>query len=338
MRTKRNEGRDEQILEPDLPIIDAHHHLFDLPNNRYMVDEFLADVNAGHRIVASIYCETQAFSRKEGPEWMRPIGEVEFANGVGAMTATGVYGPCQVCAGIIGHANLTFGSQVGELLDRCLERAPDRFRGVRHVTIDYPDDRPFKYVMTYRPPAGVMDTEGFPLGLAEIEKRGLTFDAGIFDPSLAKLAAMVDRFPNLTFVLNHMGIAVGVDMDAAEKAEVFQRWSTGLKALAERPNVYCKIGGLGMPNWGFGFELREDPVGYLELAEAWRPYVLAAIEAFGPARAMMESNFPPDGRSGGYVPVWNAYKHILKDFSADEKAALFHRNAASVYRLAIPGL
>jgi L-fuconolactonase len=338
MQTKRNEGRNEPILDPDLPIIDAHHHLFDLPNNRYMADDFLADVNAGHRIVASIYCETQAFVRKDGPEWMRPIGEVEFANGVGAMTATGIYGPCQVCAAIIGHANLTFGSQVGALLDRCLEAAPDRFRGVRHVTIDYPDERPFKYVMTYKPPAGVMDTEGFPLGLAEVEKRGLTFDTGIFDPSLPKLAAMVDRFPNLTFVLNHMGIAVGVDMDAAEKAEVFQRWSAGLRDLAKRPNVFCKIGGLGMPNWGFGFELREEPIGYLELAEAWRPYVNSAIEAFGPARCMMESNFPPDGRSGGYVPVWNAYKHILRDYSADEKAALFHGNAARVYRLTVPGL
>ena len=338
MQTKRHEGRDEPILDPDLPIIDSHHHLFDLPNNRYMVDDYLADVNAGHRIVASIYCETQAFSRKSGPEWMRPVGEVEFANGVGAMTATGVYGPCQVCAGIIGHANLTFGSKVGELLDRCLEAAPDRFRGVRHVTIDYPDDRPFKYVMTYKPPAGVMDTDGFPLGLAEVEKRGLTFDAGIFDPSLPKLAAMVDRFSDLTFVLDHMGTAVGVDMNAEEKAEVFRRWGVGLRELAKRPNVFCKIGGLGMPSWGFGFELREDPVGYLELAEAWRPYVETAIEAFGPDRCMMESNFPPDGRSGGYVPVWNAYKHILRGHSDDEKAALFHRTAARVYRLTIPGL
>jgi L-fuconolactonase len=338
MQTKRHEGRDEPILDPDLPIIDAHHHLFDLPNNRYMVDDFLADVNAGHRILASIYCETQAFSRTDGPEWMRPIGEVEFANGVGAMTATGSYGACQVCAGIIGHANLTFGSKIAELLDRCLEAAPDRFRGVRHVTIDYPDDRPFKYVMTYKPPAGVMDTEGFPLGLAEVEKRGLTFDAGIFDPSLPKLAAMVDRFPGLTFVLNHMGIAVGVDMDAGEKAEVFGRWSAGLKELAKRPNVFCKVGGLGMPNWGFGFELRENPVGYLEMADAWRPYVETAIEAFGADRCMMESNFPPDGRSGGYVPVWNAYKHILRAYSADEKTALFHRTAARVYRLTVPGL
>lgn len=338
MRTKRLEGRDEPILDPDLPIVDSHHHLFDLPGNRYMLDDYLEDTGAGHRVVASVYCETQAFARKDGPEWMRPIGEVEFANGVGAVAASGAEGECRVAAGIIGHANLTFGAKIGALLDRCLETAPDRFRGVRHVTIDYPDDRPFKFVMTYRPPAGVMEHENFPLGLAEVEKRGLTFDAGIFDPSMPKLAAMIDRFPDLTFVLDHMGIAVGVDMDAREKAEVFDRWRTGLVEIARRPNVRCKIGGLGMPTWGFGFEERTEPVGYRDLAEAWRPFVEAAIEAFGPGRCMLESNFPPDGRSGGYVPLWNAFKYILRDYSDDEKAALFHRTATEVYRLDVPGL
>lgn len=338
MQTKRLEGREEAILEPELLIVDSHHHLFDLPNNRYLLDDYLADANAGHQIVASIYCETQAFSRKDGPEWMRPFGEVEFANGVGAMAESGQYGDCCVAAGIIGHANLTLGARVGELLDRCLDSAPERFRGVRHVTIDYPDDRPFQFVMTYRPPAGVMEHSQFPLGLAEIEKRGLTFDAGIFDPSMPRLAAMIDRFPDLTFVLDHMGIAVGVDMEATEKAEVFARWRKGLIELARRPNLYCKIGGMGMPTWGFGFERREDPVGYLDLAAAWRPFVETAIAAFGPERCMLESNFPPDGRSGGFVPLWNAFKHILRDHSPDEKAALFHRTAMRVYRLDLPGM
>ena len=139
MKTKRLEGRDEAILEPALPIVDAHYHLFDLPNNRYMLDEYLADVNAGHNIIASVYCETQVFSRKDGPEVMRPLGEVEFANGIAAMAASGRYGDCLVNAGIVGHANMTFGSQVGELLDRCIEIAPDRYRGVRHVTLGLPE-------------------------------------------------------------------------------------------------------------------------------------------------------------------------------------------------------
>ena len=338
MKTKRLDGRDEVILEPELPIVDSHFHLFDLPNNRYMLDDYLDDVHAGHNIVASVYCESQAFVRKNGPELMRPLGEVEFANGVAAMTASGRYGDCQVAAGIIGHTNMTYGSKTGDLLDRCMEIAPDRFRGVRHVTLDYPDDRPFKFIMTFRPPPGLLETEGFPLALAELEKRGLTFDAAIYDPSLPRLTQLVDQFPGLTFVLNHMGIAIGIDMNANERAEVFSTWSENLRKLAQRPNVMCKVGGLGMPNWGFRFEERQDVVSYLELAEAWRPYVETAIESFGVDRCMLESNFPPDGRSGGFVPLWNAYKHILRAFSSGEKAALFSRNAARVYRLDLPGL
>ncbi len=335
MATTRLEGRSEAILDPDLKIVDAHHHLFDLPDNRYMVDDYLADAAAGHRIVASVYCETQTFSRKDGPLALRPLGEVEFANGVAAMTATGHYGPCKVAAGIIGHADLTLGAESAPLLDRCLAAAPDRYRGVRHLTIEYPDDRPFKYVMTYKPPAGVLDTPGFPFGLAELQKRGLTFDAAVFDPSLPKLTAMIDRFPDLTVVLNHLGIAIGVDMSPAEKAEVFRSWSASLRDLAKRPNVLCKIGGMGMPNWGFGFELRADEVGSAELAEAWRPYVETAIEAFGPDRCMFESNFPPDGRSCGFVPLWNAFKLLTRDASAGERAALFHDTAVRTYRLEI---
>jgi L-fuconolactonase len=335
MQTKRHEGRQEAILDPDLTIVDAHHHLFDLPNNRYMLDDFLADTRAGHKVVASVFCETQSFSKKDGPEWMRPLNEVEVANGIGALAATGIYGECQVCAGIIGHANLTFGAKIGDLLDRCMTVAPDRFRGVRHVTVEYPDERPFRYIMTYKPPAGILDSPGFPAGLAELSKRRLTFDAAIYDPSLPKLTAMIDRFQDLAFVLDHMGVAVGVDMDVAEKAEVFNRWRSGLRELARRPNAVCKIGGLGMPVWGFGFETRPEEIGYLELANAWRPFVETTIEVFGADRCIMESNFPPDGRSCGYVPLWNALKHITRGASVEEKAALFAGNASRVYRLQV---
>ncbi len=330
MNSKRNDGRDEPIVDPELPIIDAHHHLFDLPGSRYLADDLLADAQGGHAIVGTIYCETQAFARRSGPEWLRPLGEVEFANGVGAMHAGG---GVRLCAGIVGHADLTLGAAIAPLLDRCMEAAPDRFRGIRHVTIEYPDDRPFRYVMTYRPPAGLLHHPGFALGLAEIAKRGLTFDAAVFNPSLPKIAALADRFPDLIFVLNHMGIAVGVDMTPAEKAEVFARWSADLRELARRPNLRCKISGLGMPVWGFLFELREQPVGQRELAEAWSPYVHAAIEAFGIDRCMMASNFPPDGRSCGYIPLWNALKHVTRSYSDDERGKLFHHNAIRTYRL-----
>ena len=335
MQSKRLEGRDEPILEPDLPILDSHIHLFDLPGNRYMLEDYLADAGAGHNIVGAVYCETQAFSRPDGPEHLRPLGEVEFANGVAAMCASGTYGDCKVAHGLIGHANLTLGSVVGELLDRCIAAAPDRFRAIRHVAVEPPDDRAYKYIMTFRPPRGVLDTPGFPLGLAELEKRELVFDAAIWHPSLPRLTELVDDFPNLTFVLNHMSTAVGVDMSTDEKAELFKTWRVQLGELAKRQNVVCKTGGLGMPFWGFGFETRDDVVGSEELATAWRPFLDTAFEAFGTDRCMMESNFPPDGRSSGFVPTWNAYKIVTKDFSDDEKAALYKDNAARIYDLDI---
>ncbi|WP_201742176.1 amidohydrolase family protein [Mangrovicoccus ximenensis] len=269
---------------------------------------------------------------------MRPLGEVEFANGLADMTAAGQYGKCKVNAGIIGHANLTFGARIGELLDACMAAAADRFRGIRQVTLDYPDDRPFRFIMSGRPPSGLLDHPEFANGLAELQKRGLIFDAAIYDPSLPRLAALADRFPDLTIVLNHMGNAVGVGMSAAERDGMFRRWSGNLRKLAERPNVLCKVGGLGMPIWGFGFEDRPDPVSYEELAETWAPYVETAIEAFGTRRCMMESNFPPDGRSAGYVPTFNAYKHLLRHCSDGEKLALFAGNAIRSYQLDLPPL
>ncbi len=338
MNTKRHERRDETILDPDLPIVDSHIHLFDLPGNRYMVDDYLEDAQGGHNVLAAIYCETQTFARTDGPEHMRPLGEVEFANGVAAMTSTGRYGKCFVGAGIIGHANLTFGAQIGELLDRCMAAAPDRYRGIRHVTLDYPDERPYQFIMTYRPPSGILENPNVPAALAELQKRGLTYDAAIYDPSLPRLTEIVDQFPDLTIVLNHIGNFVGVDMDPSERTEAFARLSANLKELAKRPNVVCKVGGLGMPTLGFGFEKKDVESTYLDLAEAFRPHVELAVEAFGTDRCLFESNFPPDGRSGGFIPTLNAYKHILRDLTPDEKLDVFARNAARVYSLDIPGL
>ena len=325
-------GRDEPIIDPDLPIIDSAHHLFDRPALRYMFEDYLADVNAGHRIVASIYVETLAFARKDGPEVLRPLGEVEFANGVAAMSASGAYGDCRVCAAIVGNADLRFGSAVAELLERSLEAAPERFRGVRQITIEDPSDAPFRYV-TNRPAPGIMTSPGFRAGFQEVAARGLTFDAAVFHHQMADVCELADMFPDTIIVLNHLGQAMSMDMDADGRAGVFAQWRSAVREVARRQNVLCKIGGLGLPFWGFGFEKRAEPVGYLELADAWRPYVETVIDAFGVERCMMESNYPPDGRSCGFVPMWNALKHIVRGASPREKAALFHDTAARVYRV-----
>lgn len=334
MSLKRNEGRDEPIVDPELPIVDAHFHLFDgRPVPRYLLPEFLADATAGHRIVSSVYVESNAFFRREGPELLRPLGEVEFANGVGAMAASGIYGECRVCEGIVAHGDLTLGDAVADYLDRCIQAAPDRMRGIRQVLIEDPSGRFFRYMMMAPPRPGLLRHPRFREGFRHLAPRGLTFDAPVVHTQLAELAALADAFPETTIILNHMGTANGVDQDADGLATTFRAWRDALREVARRPNMLCKVGGLGMAQWGLGFDRRPDAVGSAELAAAWRPYVETAIEAFGPGRCMMESNFPPDGRSCGYVPLWNALKRIVQGCTAAEKAALFSGTAQRAYRL-----
>jgi L-fuconolactonase len=330
-------GRNEPILEPDLPIIDSHHHLFLRPAIRYLFDDFLADVKSGHRVVASVYVEAHAMVRPDGPAMMRPLGEIEFANGAGAMAASGLFGDCRVCAAIVGYADLRFGDDIGEYLDRALERAPERLRGIRQVTIEDPSEAAYRFVPV-RPPSGVMQHPNFRSGFRQLARRGLSFDAAVFHPQLGEVAALAAAFPDTTIVVNHAGHALALGLDAEGRTRVFGEWRKGLLELARYPNVVCKVGGLGLPFWGFGFEERTDPIGYLELANAWRPYVETTIEAFGTERCMMESDYPPDSRSCGYVPLWNALKHIVRAASSDEKAALFHLTAARVYRIELPAL
>ena len=329
---KRHEGRQEPVLEPDLAVIDAHHHLFDRQTGRYLLGDYLEDVALGHRVVASVYVETLAMARRSGPEHLRPLGEIEFANGVGAMSASGGYGACRVASAIVGYADLRAGAAVGDLLDQSASRAPDRYRGVRQVALDGPDPS-FRRFITNPPPSGLLEDPRLLAGLRAVERRELSFDTAVFHHQLPQLARLAADHPNLQFVLNHLGMPYLLDVDDADRAGVFSQWRSALATVAAQPNVACKIGGLGQVFFGFDFDGREDPVGFLELAAAWRPYVETAVEAFGAERCMMESNFPVDGRSCGFVPYWNAMKHIVSAASADDKAALFHGTAARVYRI-----
>lgn len=334
--SKRLEGRGEPILDPDLPIVDAHHHLFDKAGTRYLLDEFLDDARAGHRVVASVYVEASAFRRQDGPEILRPLGEVEFANGMGAMCDSGDYGSIRACAAIVGHADLRIGDKIGWLLDRYMAAAPDRFRGIRQITMEHPSDAPFRYFFTGRPPEGVFQDPNFRAGFRELARRNMTYDATGFHLQLPDIGDLADAFPDTTLILNHMTVAMGLEMDAAARNDLFKVWRKSLLEIAQRPNMICKIGGLGMPYWGFGLHERKDVIGYLQLAEIWRPFVETAIESFGPDRCMMESNFPADARSCGYVPLWNALKHITSGMSGDERRALFAGTAARVYRIDLP--
>ncbi|GAA5233594.1 amidohydrolase family protein [Verticiella sediminum] len=326
------EGRNEEILEPQIEILDAQHHLFDRPHLRYMLQEYLNDVNAGHRIVGSVYIETQSMARPDGPEELRPVGEVEFANGVAATARSGIYGACRVAASIVGFVDMTTGDRAAITLDACAAVVPQRFKGVRHIAMSHPDESVLRF-LTHRPPPDLLKSPGFHAAFKHVSKRGLSFDATVLHHQLPEVGELAAAFPDTMIVLDHAGLATAIPDKAGSQAEAFQEWRANMQALSRHENVFCKISGLGTSYWGFGFIEREAPVGYRELAEAWKPYVETAIELFGANRSMMGSNYPNDGRSCGFVPLWNALKYIVRDYSLSEKAALFRDTAQRVYRV-----
>ncbi len=329
---KVKEGRDEEILYPEIAIVDTHHHLFDRPHLRYMLDNYLEDVNLGHKIIGTVYVETQAMARPDGPEELRPVGEIEFANGVAAIMRSGVYGPCRVAAGIVGHADMTSGDRVAATLDASIAAAPQRFRGVRQIGISHPNEAVLRF-LTHRPPPDLMKSPGFRAAFRHLAPRQLSFDTAVLHHQLPEIVQLATDFPDTTIVLNHAGLATWVEGGPEDRPQVFQSWRKNMQELARCPNVFCKLGGFGGSYWGFGFIERTDPIGYKELAATWGPYVEAAIELFGADRCMMESNYPNDGRSCGFVPLWNALKYIVRSYSAEEKTALFSGTAVKVYRL-----
>jgi predicted TIM-barrel fold metal-dependent hydrolase len=321
----------EPILEPGLPIIDPHHHLWDRPGWRYLLDELLADTGTGHNIIATVFVQARAMVRATGPEELRPVGETEFVNGVAAMSASGIYGKTKVCAGIVGHADLTLGTRVEPVLAAHIRAGGDRFRGIRHITAWDGDDSIRN--PAYSPPPGLLADKAFRDGFAVLCRLGLSFDAWLYHPQINELTDLARAFPDARIVLNHVGGPIGIGLYAAKRKEVFAAWTASIKALAACPNVCVKVGGLGMRMGGFGFHEKAEPPSSGTLAAAWRPYVETCIEAFGPSRCMFESNFPVDKGSYSYPVFWNACKLLAKAASHGEKADLFAGTAARFYRL-----
>src|SRR5947209_713203 len=323
--------RKEPILEPDLPIVDPHHHLWDRPGWRYLLDDLLLDVSSGHNILATVFVQARAMYRETGPVEMRPVGETEFVNGVAAMSASGIYGKTKVCAGIVGHADLSLGSRVEPVLAAHLCAGGDRFRGIRHITT-WDADASVRNP-AYTPPAGLLGDKNFREGFAVLGRLGLSFDAWLFHPQIGELADLARAFPDNKVVLNHVGGPIGIGVYAGKHKEIFPGWATSIKRLAACPNVFVKVGGLGMRIGGFGFHEQPEPPSSETLVTTWRPYMETCIEAFGPARCMFESNFPVDKGSYSYPVFWNACKLLTKGATREAKADLFAGTATRFYRL-----
>ncbi|WP_057882802.1 amidohydrolase family protein [Tsuneonella troitsensis] len=339
----------ESILDPELPIIDPHHHLWDLrpllgmfPEPRhdfletlvgapyYTFDELQADTQSGHNVVGTVFMECGAFYDAARGDELKVVGEVEYVNGVAAQGASGLYGAYRPCAAIVGHADLTLGSGAGMVLDALISASP-RFVGIRHAAAW--DADPEVLGPPFHAPRGLYRDATFREGFAELGKRDLTFDAWLLEPQLGDVLDLARAFPDQPIVLDHCGTPLGIASYRGKMHENFDRWRASIKAIAECQNVTVKLGGLAMAFCQLPDRGPAAGLGSEDLAAIWRPYIETCIEAFGAERAMFESNYPVDRWGASYPVLWNAFKRLTLRASANEKRALFAGTAARVYGL-----
>lgn len=338
----------EAILEPELPIVDPHHHLWDLrpllpafPEPRhafldtlagaahYTFEALHADTHSGHNVIATVFMECGAFYDHARGEALKVVGEVEFVNGVAAQGASGLYGPYRPCAGIVGHADLTLGDGVRPVIEALTAAGNGRFRGIRHVGAW--DLDPAVLGPPFHAPQGLFASAEFRTGFATFGDYDLTFDAWVLEPQLGDVLDLARAFPGQQIILDHCGTPLGIASYRGKQAEHFERWRASIRAIAGCPNVSVKIGGLAMPFCQLPDQGPAAGLGSQELAELWRPYIETCIEVFGPDRAMFESNYPVDRWGASYPAIWNAFKRITSGASPEEKRALFAGTAARVY-------
>ena len=338
----------EEIIDPDLPIIDPHHHLWDLrplmnafpePRhafletlmgaNYYTFDQLHADTHSGHNVIATVFMECGAFYDASRGDDMKPVGEVEFVNGVAAQGASGLYGDYRPCAAIIGHADLSQGDKAAEVLEGLQSAAPSRFKGIRHQAAWDSDGDVLGPPFTAQ--EGLYLDRTFREGFAHLGKMGLTFDAWLLEPQLGDVIDLAKAFPDQPICLDHCGTPLNIASYHGTLHENFDRWRHSIHAIAECENVTVKLGGLAMAFCGLPEEGPAKGFGSEHLAALWRPYIDTCIDAFGPQRAMFESNYPVDRWGASYPVLWNTFKRLASGASADEKADLFAGTAARFY-------
>ena len=326
---------EEDPIEPEMPILDPHHHFWERPGDIYLLEQLLGDTGSGHRVNQTVFVECRSMYHTGGPPELRSVGEVEFVEGIAAANALrqaqdDAGGATGVAAGIVGNADLMLGDAVAPVLEALAEAGRGRFRGIRCTAAWNASPE----ITTARAnSAGMLADASFRRGLACLQRMGLSFDAIVYHPQLPELAELARALPDLTIILNHVGRPLGIGPYAGRREELMPEWRQGIDAVAECPNVVVKVGGLGNPISGFDWHQRPFPPGSREIAASGAPYYLYCIEKFGSGRCMFESNFPVDKQSCSYTVCWNAFKRLARDFSATEQADLFHNTAARAYRL-----
>lgn len=321
----------EDVIDPTQPIIDAHHHLWDKPGDRYMVDEVLADFGAGHRVVGSVFVEGETAQFPDGPEELRPVGETEMA--ASAANEAKARGDVAVAAAVVARADLTLGAAVAPVLEAHAIAGDGLFRGVRYSTPWHAD--PSAHGSSRLTPAGLLYDPTFRQGLLELQNRDLVFDAWMYHSQLSDLVDLAHAMPDLRIVMNHAGGPLGIGPYTGRREEVFVDWRHWIGRLAAFPNVSMKLGGLAMRMCGHDFPKLERPPASEQLAKIWQRYIETSIEEFGPTRCMFESNFPVDKGSVSYTILWNAFKRLASPYSASERHSLFFATANRAYLMKI---
>jgi len=320
----------ESALEPELPIIDPHHHLWDRPNNRYMLEDLVEDTRE-HNVRQTVFVECTSMYRADGPKELRVVGETEFVQGVAAKSASGGYGEMRVATGIVGTADLRLGDRVQPVLEAQIAASPQRFRGIRHRAA-WADRSVLPNVRADAPQHVLLDPD-FRKGYAHLRTYGLSFEGWLYHTHIADLTDLAKAFPDTTIILNHLGGPIGVGNYAGRRSEIFEAWKPDIAELASCPNVVAKLGGIQMIVNGYGWHEQDRPPSSDQLLETNKDWYSYMIDQFGPDRCMFESNFPVEKLSCSYTVLWNQFKKLTQGFSADERAAMFHDTAMRVYRL-----
>jgi L-fuconolactonase len=320
----------EAIVDPEQRIIDPHHHLWRRPGGvgDYLLANLHRDTMTGHNVIKTVFVECHAEYRENGPEHLKPLGETEFV--CEQAQASDDRGGT-VIAGIVSHADLTLGDAVEEVLVAHEELAKGRFRGIRHAGAhaEYPE------VLTIagRAPANLYDDENFRVGMKKLGQMGYSYDTWHYHYQNKAFLELAHACPDTQMILDHFGTPLGVGPYADQKEQIKKDWKKDIAEIAKCENVVAKLGGLAMPDNGFGWEQQDRPPTSDEFAKLQREYYLHTIECFGPERCMFESNFPVDRLSLSYHVLYNGLKKIVADFSATERDAMFYGTAHRVYRL-----
>jgi len=329
-----NQHIEDPIL-PNFPIIDPHHHLWDVGFGRYYIEELLEDINSsGHNIEATVYIMSSSNTKiyaKDGLKEFKPLTEIEFATSEGKRADLIPDNKVKVNASIVGSVDLTFGSKLEPVLEKAINISEGRLKGIRMLLASHTDPRILSGAV--KSDLGLMLHPNFIDGAKCIQNADLSLDFWIYHTQLNEMEKIARALPDLTIILNHVGGPIHLGEYEGKQAVTHREWRSAMIRLSRIPNINVKLGGLGMAVNGAKFHNDKIPPNSVQLSDVWKPWIYETIDMFGFDRCMFESNFPVDKGSCSYGTLWNAFKILATDMSDDEKNKLFSKNAARIYKI-----